>query len=219
MLAYYNERAPEYEQAYDQGTGTSSIADPMVFTREISELKQVVSSFGYGHLVDLACGTAFWLPCYLPQCSRVTLFDQSENMLRQAEEKVTALSMVERCELLRGDIFDAAALGTYDCAFTGFFLSHVTDEQEHAFFQLLKRILRPGGTFLILDSAWTPIRAQFNQKMERQPRSLSDGRTFDILKKYFDRADIDAWAHRHDLILDTVHFGSAFLAVRGRFQV
>jgi hypothetical protein len=34
MLAYYDERASEYEAAYTLGTGTSSIPDPEVFKAE-----------------------------------------------------------------------------------------------------------------------------------------------------------------------------------------
>ena len=34
MLAYYDERASEYEEAYTLGTGSSSIRDPGVFTSE-----------------------------------------------------------------------------------------------------------------------------------------------------------------------------------------
>jgi hypothetical protein len=34
MLAYYNERAPEYEEAYTLGTGTASALDPSAFTTE-----------------------------------------------------------------------------------------------------------------------------------------------------------------------------------------
>jgi hypothetical protein len=34
MLAYYDERAPEYEEAYTRGTGTASISDPEVFKVE-----------------------------------------------------------------------------------------------------------------------------------------------------------------------------------------
>jgi hypothetical protein len=37
MLAYYNEWAPEYEQAYTLGTGTASIPDPEVFKEEAEE--------------------------------------------------------------------------------------------------------------------------------------------------------------------------------------
>ena len=34
MLAYYDQRAPEYEEAYTLGTGTASIQDPEVFKAE-----------------------------------------------------------------------------------------------------------------------------------------------------------------------------------------
>jgi len=80
MLAYYNERAPEYEEAYTLGTGTASITEPDQIVR--------------GRIVDLACGTAFWLPHYAQHCRHMTLFDQSDNMLAEAREKATRL--VER---------------------------------------------------------------------------------------------------------------------------
>ena len=38
MLEYYNERAPEYEEAYTLGTGTASIQDPNVFRTEATLL-------------------------------------------------------------------------------------------------------------------------------------------------------------------------------------
>ena len=57
MLAYYNERASEYEEAYTRGTGTTSITDPAVFTTEIGVLEGIVRGFGCGHLLDVACGT------------------------------------------------------------------------------------------------------------------------------------------------------------------
>ena len=91
MLAYYNERASEYEEAYTLGTGTASIADPTVFTTEIGILKGIVRRFGCGHLLDLACGTGFWLPHYIANCVNVTLFDQSERMLMECALKVGRL--------------------------------------------------------------------------------------------------------------------------------
>ena len=96
MLAYYNERACEYEEAYTLGTGTASITDPSVFTSEIVTLAAVVAEFGNGYLLDLACGTGYWLPYYAPNCERVTLFDQSEAMLRECDRKVQRLNIGDR---------------------------------------------------------------------------------------------------------------------------
>ena len=57
MFRYYDERAPEYEDAYVLGTGTASMPDPNVFRREASVLAGIVERFARGRMVDLACGT------------------------------------------------------------------------------------------------------------------------------------------------------------------
>ena len=90
MLAYYDQRAPEYEEAFTLGTGTSSIQDPEVFKADARVLPGIVRRFARGRIMDLACGTAFWLPEYAPGCSHITLFDQSDRMLMEARGKVKA---------------------------------------------------------------------------------------------------------------------------------
>jgi ubiquinone/menaquinone biosynthesis C-methylase UbiE len=219
MLAYYNERASEYEEAYTLGTGTASITDPSVFTSEIVTLAAVVAEFGKGYLLDLACGTGYWLPYYAPNCERVTLFDQSEAMLRECDRKVQRLNIGDRCSLVRGDVFDYDfAPGAYDCALIGFLLSHVSEAQEAEVFGSLRRMLRPSGRFLILDSAWTELRAKFNRKEERQERQLNNGTRFEIYKRYLDRVDIAGWAEKYRLTTRIAYFGTALCAVSGRFD-
>jgi ubiquinone/menaquinone biosynthesis C-methylase UbiE len=218
MLVYYNERASEYEEAYTVGTGTASITDPTVFTTEIGVLERIVRDFGSGHLLDLACGTGYWLPLYIGNCSRVTLFDQSERMLSECELKVRRLAGADRCSLVRGDIFDFDfAAGAYDCALVGFLLSHTSEAQEHRVMQVLRNTLRPGAGFLILESAWTDVRARFNQKVERQTRRLNDGTQFQIYKRYISREDIGAWERKYGLRTTIEHFGEALCAVSAAF--
>jgi hypothetical protein len=48
MLAYYDERAPEYDDAYTRGTGTASIPDPEVFKAEARVLEGIVARGGAG---------------------------------------------------------------------------------------------------------------------------------------------------------------------------
>ena len=218
MLAYYNERAPEYEEAYTLGTGTASITDPSVFTAEIVSLAGVVGGFGNGQLIDLACGTGYWLPHYVRNCSRVTLFDQSERMLEECERKVRVLGHADRCVVIRGDAFDYDfAPVAYDCALIGFLLSHLSEPQEAELFQKVRRMLRPSGRFLILDSAWTELRATFNRKVGRQTRQLNDGTQFEIYKRYLDREDIARWTEEYHVTIRVEHFGEALVAVSGRF--
>jgi SAM-dependent methyltransferase len=219
MLEYYNERAPEYEEAYTLGTGTASITDPSVFTSEIASLVGVVGGFGNGHLIDLACGTGYWLPYYAPNCLRVTLFDQSVKMLAECERKIAALGAANRCALIQGNVFDYDfAPGAYDCVLIGFLLSHLPEPDEAVLFETVRRMLRPSGRFLILDSAWTELRAKFNQKVERQARNLNDSTRFEIYKRYFDQEDLSGWANKYDVTISIEHFGTAFFALSGRFM-
>jgi len=218
MLAYYDERAPDYDEAYTLGTGTASIRDPGVFTTEAQALSAVVERCVGGRVLDLACGTGYWLSAYASRCSHVTLLDQSERMLAECRTKVERSGLGDRCTLVRGDVFehrlDAAA---YDCALVGFLISHLTDSEEARLFAALKTVLTASGRFLILESAWSPARAEVHIKAGRQERRLNDGSAFDIYKRYFDRADVTKWARRYAVSLDVEHFGTAFLAVSGRF--
>jgi len=218
MLVYYNERAPEYEEAYTLGTGTGSIRDPEVFKAEARVLEGIVARVVHGKLMDLACGTAYWLPHYAARCSRITLFDQSERMLAEARAKASSLGILARCDFVQGDFFGHDfAPRSHDAALVGFFLSHLTEAQECGLFDALRSLLASAGRFLILDSAWSPERAKFNSKVERQPRQLTDGTPFEIYKRYCDRDDISRWVREHDAELRIEHFGPAFYAVSGVF--
>ncbi len=56
--------------------------------------------------MDLACGTGYWLPSYARQCSRITLFDQSDRMLAESRAKADRLGVVDRCVFVHGDFFE-----------------------------------------------------------------------------------------------------------------
>ncbi len=218
MLTYYDERAPEYEQAYTLGTGTSSITDPTVFTDEIRVLPDIVRRSVRGRLLDLACGTAYWLPHYADAVSHVTLFDQSVNMLASAATKAEAHCQKGGFELVRGDVLEHAFPdAAYDCALLGFIVSHLSKVEERRLFDVLRTTLRPSGRFLVLDSAWTPARSRVNQKIERQQRLLNSGEAFDVYKRYLDRDDIASWGDEYRVDVRIEFFGSAFCAVTGSF--
>jgi demethylmenaquinone methyltransferase/2-methoxy-6-polyprenyl-1,4-benzoquinol methylase len=218
MLAYYDERAPEYEEAYTLGTGTASIPAPELFKAEARVLESIVARVGHGRLMDLACGTAYWLPHYAANCSHITLFDQSKRMLAEAETKARSLGMLARCEIVAGDFFGHEfSRHSYDTVLVGFFLSHLTEAQERILFDVLRTLLSRAGGFLILDSAWSPERATINRKVGHQTRWLNDGRSFEIYKRYCDRDDILSWAQKHGVELCIEHFGPAFYAVSGGF--
>jgi len=216
MLRYYDERASEYEEAYVLGTGTASIADPEVFRREALLLTQMVEHFARGRLVDLACGTGYWLPHYVAGCSSVTLIDQAPRMLQECRKKIASLDALDRITIVQDDVLEHSFRPrAFDSALVGFLISHLTDEEEHQLFERLKTMLDTDGRFLIFDSAWSPERARFNRKTERQERRLNDGSRFEIYKRYIDRQDVVEWERKYGVATSIEHFGTAFIAVSG----
>jgi demethylmenaquinone methyltransferase/2-methoxy-6-polyprenyl-1,4-benzoquinol methylase len=220
MLTYYDERAPEYEEAYTLGTGTASIRDPEVFKAESRVLAGVIAKIANGRMMDLACGTAYWLPHYGPNCSCITLFDQSPRMLAEARAKANRLGIANRCVFWQGDFFEQEFdEKAYDTVLVGFFLSHLTEAEEPLVFDALRKMLDFSGRFVIFESAWSTERAKVNAKIERQTRRLNDGTAFEIYKRYCDPNDIARWARNHDVVLRIEHFGTAFCAVSGTFPL
>ena len=216
MLRYYDERASEYEEAYVLGTGTASIPDPEAFRREALLLTRMVEHFARGRLVDLACGTGYWLPYYVAGCSSVTLIDQAPRMLQECRKKIASLDALDRITIAQDDVLDHSfGPRAFDSALVGFLISHLTDVEEQQLFERLKTMLDTDGRFLILDSAWSPERARFNRKTERQERRLNDGSRFEIYKRYIDRQDVVEWERKYGVATSIEHFGTAFIAVSG----
>lgn len=218
MFEYYRERVPEYDEVY-QGKGPASVSKPDAYSSEVVILYDIIKHTLSGDLIDIACGTAFWLPSYARAIRHVTLLDQSPEMLNAARARAESAGVLDCSTLLRGDIFHLDLdHGPFDCALIGFLISHFTSQQETQFFQTLRSVLNPNGRFLILDSVWTEARAKVREKEGPQERSLNDGRRFQIYKKYFDEKDLVLMQDKHRIDLLTGHFGKAFFASQGTFR-
>ncbi len=209
MVSYYDTRAPEYDDIYI-GKGPASIPDPALYKNEAQVTGKIVSVFGIGHLIDIACGTGYWLPYYARNCSRMTLIDQSERMLSECRKRIDELKLGERCDLVQGDFFKASFENTlFDSALVGFLLSHLSSEEEETFFRRLRRILNRNSQLMVIDSTWSKRRQQYRQKEGVQERALNDGRTFTIYKRYFSKSDIERTLLKHHFQLDSYWEGDA----------
>jgi ubiquinone/menaquinone biosynthesis C-methylase UbiE len=211
MMSYYDERAEEYDGIY-LGKGHTTI-DPDVYRKDVAKTSEMVSRFGKGHLIDIACGAGFWLPNYARNCSQITFLDQSERMLSKCKDRVERLELTDISCFIRGDFLDVnLEASKYDCALVGFFLSHLTFEQEEAFFGKLKTILKANPQLMLIDSAWNERRQWYREKEGIQERVLNDGRIFRIYKRYFEKSDVEEMFKKHDFEIISYYIGDALIA-------
>ena len=181
-------------------------------------LHGIVERICSGNLLDVACGTAYWLTSYASRCESVTLFDQSEEMLAAARERAVEAGIGDSISLVRGDATELdVGDSRFDCVLVAFLVSHLTDEQEAGLFSRVREVLNPGGTVLFMDSSWSLEREMVRAKEGEQERVLSDGRRFRVYKKYFAREDIARMRNTHVLDLSIEHFGQVFVAASGAF--
>ena len=211
MMLYYNERAEEYDQIY-LGKEYATI-DPDVYKRDVVKVSKMISRFGKGHLIDIACGTGFWLPNYAGNCDQITFLEQSERMLSICKERVEKLGLKNISNFIQGDFLDVnLETSKYDCALVGFLLSHLTHEQEKTFWGRLKEILKTNSQLMFIDSAWNKKRKQYREKEGIQERVLNDGRTFKVYKRYFKKSDVKEMFERYNFVIKSYYIGDAFIA-------
>jgi ubiquinone/menaquinone biosynthesis C-methylase UbiE len=169
VKAYYDRRAPEYDEWY-RGLGRFDGLDRPNWDDEVRELEVVVSSLEPARTLDVACGTGF-LTRHLR--GDVVGLDQSAAMLEVARARVPQAGFVQ------GDAFelpfDDAA---FDRVFTGHFYGHLEPEDRERFLAEARRV---AGRLVVADAALRPDR----RDEEWQERVLNDGSRWQVYKRYF----------------------------------
>jgi ubiquinone/menaquinone biosynthesis C-methylase UbiE len=169
VKAYYDARAPEYDDWY-LGQGLYSDRERPGWEQELDGLVRAISGLPPGRTLDVACGTGF-LTRHLP--GDIVGIDASERMLAIAQERVP-----------NGEFLTADALalpfedGAFDRLFTGHFYGHLEDEERGRFLGEATRVARE---LVIVDSSvqHSPVDEEF------QPRILKDGSQWEVYKRYF----------------------------------
>jgi SAM-dependent methyltransferase len=212
MFSYYEAQAGSYDDFY-QGKGTAVPALASEYPVDTNGVSALLSGFGQGDVVDLACGTAFWLAAYGPNCTSVTLVDQSTAALAQCRRRVRELGLRDVAQVVQGDVFNVSLpKPAYASALVGFLLSHLTEPHIDALFNRLQAILQPRSELAIVDSAWSEARRPYRERDGFERRVVPDGRAYMIRKRYFDRADLDSLLVRYGFQIRSAYVGKVFIA-------
>jgi len=217
IFDYSDARAAEYERNYIvNGSAPTSYSGS--YREDISVISRLVPEYIRGQHIDLACGTGFWLQFYEKNCQAITLIDQSERMLAECSQNIKKLGIEGKTQIICDDLFNYAfQQNKYDSALISFLVGLLDEPEERKLFNILRRIIKPGGTFVIIDSAWSNERAVSHRKSGIQKRAVSDGREYQIYKRYFENKDFDDMAEKYKINLSVIHEGREHIAVAGSF--
>jgi len=194
VKAYYDRRAPEYDEWY-RGAGRFAERDRPGWGQEVEALGLALAALPPARTLDVACGTGF-LTRRLP--GELVGLDQSEAMLEEARRQAPEATYVQG---------DALSLpfedGAFERVFTAHFYGHLEDGDRERFVAEARRL---APELVVVDSA---LREDVDSE-ERQERILNDGSRWEVYKRYFEP---DALA-RELGGGDTVFAGRWFVAVR-----
>jgi demethylmenaquinone methyltransferase/2-methoxy-6-polyprenyl-1,4-benzoquinol methylase len=194
VKAYYDRRAPEYDEWY-RGVGRFAERGRPGWEQEVEALGLALAALPPARTLDVACGTGF-LTRRLP--GEVFGLDQSETMLEEARKQAPNASYVQG---------DALSLpfedGAFERVFTAHFYGHLQLAERERFLAEARRL---APELVVVDSA---LREDV-QPEERQERVLNDGSRWEVYKRYFES---DALA-RELGGGETVFAGRWFVAVR-----
>jgi SAM-dependent methyltransferase len=174
---YYAERAPEYDDWWYRRGRYELEPDALArWQADVAEAEAALEAFGpFGTVLELAAGTGIWTRKLVDLADRVVAVD--------ANAETLALNTTD-AELVRADVFAWEPSRRFDLVFFSFWLSHVPEERFDEFWSLVRAALGPGGRVFLVDSgAGDTAHTGTDQSDGAETRSLSDGRTFRIVKR------------------------------------
>ena len=211
VLAYYEARAPEYDDWYlRRGRYERGPIHDAAWNAELDSAGRWLDELPIrGEIVELAAGTGWWSPL-LASKGELSLYDGNAAPLERARERLVAHQL--RAHLHVRDAW-AEPDRPVDAVFTGFWLSHVPRARLAEFLAIVHRWLKPGGTFAFLDSLADPQSSAADHPTPADDvslRRLDDGREFTIVKVYYEPSELEA-------ALTAAGFKDARVTTTGRF--
>ena len=198
MIAYYEARAGEYDDWYlRRGRYAHGPVHDQAWNAELDAATLWLDSLPLsGEIVELAAGTGWWSPL-LASKGELSIYDAAEAPLDRARERLLAHGL--RAHIHVRDAWTEPDRAV-DAVFAGFWLSHVPRARLGLFLALVRRWLKPGGTFAFVDSRADPSSGAVDQPttapLERATgiagRRLADGREFRVIKVIYQPDELQA---------------------------
>jgi 2-polyprenyl-3-methyl-5-hydroxy-6-metoxy-1,4-benzoquinol methylase len=196
MIGYYRARASEYDEwFYRQGRFDRGSANNKHWFQEVQQVSKALDDYRVaGRVLELACGTGIWTERLLRTADSITAVDASPEVLEINRGRVKS----DRVTYIEADLFRWQPPMQYDAVFFAFWLSHVPAERLKPFWDLVASALAPEGRVFLIDSQREPTGMAYDQVAPESgqmlTRRLNDGRSFEIVKNFYDPGEVASTA-------------------------
>jgi demethylmenaquinone methyltransferase/2-methoxy-6-polyprenyl-1,4-benzoquinol methylase len=216
--SYYEARATEYDEWWERRGRYDLGAEGNALWRE--EIQKVEAVFDMaplrGHVLEPAAGSGNWTLYLTRRAEKVTVLDNSRSMIERNRRRVQEAGFQGRVDYEETDLFCWHPGARYDAIFLGFWVSHLPSAVLDPFLLLMASALKPGGCLAILEGQRNGRLRSATQGTSRlddeiELRTLNDGRTFRIVKRYDDPEDLAERLERAGLNAQVGASGEQFL--------
>ena len=218
QIDYYSARAPEYDQwFYRQGRYDRGAAFKRQWESEAQIVReQLLNAPRPKQILEMAPGTGIWTEQLIKIGDHVTALDASPEMIAINKAKLGS----DKVSYIQTDLFTWRAKRQYDMVFFGFWLSHVPGGKLSTFLGAVYDALAPGGRLFFIDSQEVDLSSSRTETEdlggEMQQRVLSDGRRYEIVKIYYDPAQLTATLRDSGFEIEVLSTPNFFIYADGR---
>jgi demethylmenaquinone methyltransferase/2-methoxy-6-polyprenyl-1,4-benzoquinol methylase len=208
QLTYYNARAREYDQSLQE---VDTSAEYQEANQELQNILSALHALGpVNDVLELACGTGIWTQELVTISKSITAIDGSPEMIEINRAKTGTAVIDYQCV----DLFSWEPETQYDLVFFAFWLSHVPPSHLSEFLGTVTRATKPGGRVFIVDEPKSENNISGpNLEGLYQQRMLSDGRSFRIVKVYYDPQEIERELEKQGFEKESSMIGKSFFTL------
>lgn len=178
MVAYYAERAAEYERIYQKPERKA----------DLNRLRDIVAgTFAGDDVLEVACGTGYWTAILAGSARSVVATDINDEVLAIARAKGIDPG---RVSFRKADAFALPKLDQrFNAGLSAFWWSHVSKMKLRGFLEKFHRVLAPGARVMFIDNVYvegssTPVSRTDEHGDTYQLRRLADGSTHEVRKNF-----------------------------------
>jgi 2-polyprenyl-3-methyl-5-hydroxy-6-metoxy-1,4-benzoquinol methylase len=177
MIAYYRDRAKEYERIYSKPERQD----------DIKAAAELLQRFFYDQkVIEVACGTGFWTEFIGKTATSVLATDINETVIEIAKIKTQSN---ESITYQVADLYRYKSESLFEGLFAGFIYSHVPKLELGEFFRRINELVGDDGLVVLMDNNYVegsnhPITETDGEGNTYQTRKLDDGSTHRVLKNF-----------------------------------